>query len=115
ANVGLGQNAADQSEIDTISARTRGSSKPTYFPGGTEMTLKLIFNKRNRCLIGGQMIGEEDTAQRINLISTAIQKKMTIDEVLAIETCYSPPITPTWDIITITAEAALRKFEKIES
>jgi hypothetical protein len=36
---------------------------------------------------------------------------LTVAEFEQIETCYSPPVAPVWDPVTIAAQALLRKLQ----
>jgi hypothetical protein len=36
---------------------------------------------------------------------------LSVEEFEQIETCYSPPLAPVWDPVTIAAQALLRKLQ----
>ncbi|MHA2407690.1 MAG: FAD-dependent oxidoreductase, partial [Candidatus Ranarchaeia archaeon] len=112
AGVGLTHNMAEEM-IDAPIAVTlgKGTSLPVYFPGGKEIYFKIIYRTDNGLILGAQMIGEEQVAQRINILACAIQNKNTLQDLANVETCYAPPISPTWDVITIIAMAALRRLK----
>lgn len=111
AAIGMTTNFAARQQIEFVAVRGRGSSLPEYFPGGKDITLKCLFDKESKILKAAQIIGEEEVAQRINTLSLAINK-YTAHDLSALETCYAPPIAPTWDVINIVGEAAKRRLDK---
>ena len=58
---------------------TKGSSKTRFpmMPKVGDITVKLVFRKDNNQIIGGQVVGTEAVAERIDLITLAIQQKLT--------------------------------------
>ena len=55
-------------------------------------------------------MGGEEVTQRINALSFAIQKNMTVNELAKADTAYAPPLCETWEPIVLAAEIALRKL-----
>ena len=92
--------------IGTITAKTRAH----YYPGGTDIKIKLIAEPELGRIIGTQIIGGEEVTQRINMASIAIQKGLTVHEVNLTDTCYSPPVSDYWEPFITAAEMALRKI-----
>jgi hypothetical protein len=72
--------------------------------------VKLLSNPENGKLVGAQLIGEEGATLRANFASMATHLGLTVQEFAEIETCYSPPLAPVWDPVTIAAQALLRKL-----
>jgi pyruvate/2-oxoglutarate dehydrogenase complex dihydrolipoamide dehydrogenase (E3) component len=94
-----------------ITGKFRGSTLPEYMPGGKEIVVKVLANEEGK-IVGAQIVGEEQVAQRINVFAAAVLKGMSVEEFSMLETCYAPPIAPTWDSITIAAEAATKKLRR---
>ncbi|MBS7633989.1 FAD-dependent oxidoreductase [Candidatus Bathyarchaeota archaeon] len=109
--VGLGEASAQRAGIETVSASFTGKTKAQYYPGALPIKVKIIAEKETEKIIGGQMIGGEGVAQRVNALSFAILKEMTVKELAKAETCYAPPLAETWDPITLTAQMLLRKLK----
>ncbi len=106
--------------LHPVSVRVTGSTRLPYYPGGKDLTVKLLAHPDNRRIIGGQLVGEEGATLRANFASMAAHLRLTTDEFAEIETCYSPPLAPVWDPVIIAAQALLRKLkhsttEKIET
>ncbi|AIF69925.1 NADH oxidase [Palaeococcus pacificus DY20341] len=108
---GMTQERAKREGIDIVVGKFKGSTKPEYFPGGKPITVKAIFRKEDKRLIGAQIVGGERVWGRIMALSFAAQKGATVEDIAYGETAYAPPISPTIDPITVAAEMALRKFK----
>ena len=62
--------------------------------------------------MGAQIVGGEDVAQRINMLSVAIQKEMTVLELSAADTSYAPPVAETVEPVATAAEIASKKIRR---
>ncbi len=112
ASTGLTDQLAKRYEIEVVRGSIKGTTKPPYFQGGHEIKVKTLFDKHTGRIIGGQIIGVEDAAMRINVLTLAIQKDLSALEVFDWENCYAPAICDTWDPIVLSADAARRRFRK---
>jgi len=56
------------------------------------------------------LIAGEEVTQRINALSLAIQKQMTVQELAKADTAYAPSVNETWEPMVLAAEMALRKL-----
>jgi len=96
---------------DTVSGRLQGSSLPEYFPGGKPILMKTIIDVKTGKILSSQAVGE-NAAQRVNTYATAILSDMTIDDFRKLETAYAPPVAPTLDVVTLTADIAYMKQQR---
>ena len=110
ATLGPTTSMAEKIGINPVSVRITGSTRLSYYPGGKDLTVKLLANPVNGKLLGAQLIGEEGATLRANFASMAAHLGLTVQEFAEIETCYSPPLAPVWDPVTIAAQALLRKL-----
>src|SRR2546425_1027014 len=94
-----------------VSVRVTGSTRLPYYPGGKDLTVKLLADPKDGRLLGAQLVGEEGATLRANLASMAGHLGLSVEEFEQIETCYSPPLAPVWDPVTIAAQALLRKLQ----
>src|SRR5467141_5387937 len=101
---------AEKIGINPVSVRITGSTRLSYYPGGKDLTVKLLANPENGKLLGAQLVGAEGATLRANFASMAAHLGLTVQEFAEIETCYSPPLAPVWDPVTIAAQALLRKL-----
>ncbi len=97
--------------IHPVSVRVTGSTRLPYYPGGKDLTVKLLADRKDGRLLGAQLVGEEGATLRANFASMAGHLGLTVQEFEQIETCYSPPLAPVWDPVTIAAQALRRKLQ----
>ncbi|MDD2899450.1 MAG: FAD-dependent oxidoreductase [Desulfuromonadaceae bacterium] len=87
-----------------VDTPTRGA-----FPGGGTMRIVLLFEKETGLLFGGQMIGQDVVAKRLDVLATAIYKQMTVFELAELDLSYSPLYAPVWDPLLIAANKAIKE------
>ena len=102
---------AEKLGLHPVAIRVTGSTRLPYYPGGKDLTVKLLADSADGRLLGAQLIGEEGATLRANFASMAAHLGLTDQEFAEIETCYSPPLAPVWDPVTIAAQALLRKLK----
>jgi NADPH-dependent 2,4-dienoyl-CoA reductase/sulfur reductase-like enzyme len=107
---GLTETAAKRAGIDTVTGTITSKTKADYYPGALPIKVKLVVEKESQRIIGAQIIGGEEVTQRINAISFAIQKQMTVRELSKADTAYAPPVCETWEPLVLAAEMVLMKL-----
>jgi len=105
----VGPTTKQLENLQPITGRFTGSSLPDYFPGGEDVTVKVLINPVDGVLLGAQALGS-NAAQRINTFTCAVMNKMSIERLSQLETAYAPPIAPTLDPITIACDVARMKY-----
>jgi len=107
---GLTEASAQRARIDTVTGTITSKTKADYYPGALPIKVKLVVEKESQRIIGAQIIGGEEVTQRINAISFAIQKQMTVRELAKADTAYAPPLCETWEPLVLAAEMVLMKL-----
>ena len=54
-------------------------------------------------LLGGQIIGEEDAAKRIDVLATALTHNLTVQNIIDLDLSYAPPFSLVWDPVQTAA------------
>ncbi|MBS7635870.1 FAD-dependent oxidoreductase [Candidatus Bathyarchaeota archaeon] len=106
---GLTEAAAQRAKIETVTGTISSKTKADYYPGALPIKVKLVVEKESQRIIGAQIIGGEEVTQRINAVSLAIQKQMTVRELAKADTAYAPPLCETWEPLVLAAEMVLMK------
>jgi NADH oxidase (H2O2-forming) len=109
---GLTAFSAQRAGIDTITGTITSKTKADYYPSALPIKIKLLVEKESQQIIGVQIIGGEEVTQRINAISFAIQKQMTVRELAKADTAYAPPLNETWEPLVLAADIAIRKLQR---
>ena len=112
ARTGLSMKEADAAGYRYVTASVDSTTRAGYFPGAQPIRVKLLAEQRSGRLLGGQIVGREGAAKRIDVLATAIWNEMGVDEILSLDLSYAPPFAPVWDPVLIAARKA---FEAVEA
>jgi len=107
---GLTEVATQRDGIEVVTGTISSKTKADYYPNALPIKVKLIVEKEAQRIIGAQIIGGEEVTQRINALSFAIQKGMTVRELAKADTAYAPPLCETWEPMVLAAEMVLMKL-----
>jgi NADH oxidase (H2O2-forming) len=107
---GLTEFFAKRNGLEIVIGSITSKTRPEYYPGGLSIKIKIVVDKESQRLVGAQIVGGEEVTQRINALSFAIQKHMTVRELAKADTAYAPPLNETWEPMVLAAEIALRKL-----
>ncbi|MEM0447947.1 MAG: FAD-dependent oxidoreductase, partial [Thermoplasmata archaeon] len=105
--VGLTESYAKE-KFEIVSARAKALNKPEY-AGGEEIVLKVIVEKNSGKIIGAQAVGK-NASSKIDVISMAIRKGATAQDISATEISYCPAVSELYDVINMAGDLLLRKI-----
>jgi len=106
AVTGLTEKACKIAALPYDSVIVHPNDHAGYYPMATMLTLKLLFATDTRRVLGAQAVGYEGVDKRIDVIATAIQAGMTVDELCEIEHAYAPPYSSAKDPVNMAGFAA---------
>jgi NADH oxidase (H2O2-forming) len=109
-STGISETAAARNRIEVVTGAISSKTKADYYPTAKPIKVKLIVEKESERIIGAQIVGGEEVTQRINALSFAIQKHMTVRELAKADTAYAPPLCETWEPMVLAAEMVLMKL-----
>ena len=109
ARTGLTEEEAHLLEYNATGTMIKSQSSAHYYPGGSPLWVKLIYEADSLRLLGGQIIGEQGAAKRIDVLATALHQGMTVDDIRALDLSYAPPFSPVWDPILVAANVAAKE------
>jgi len=95
-----------EADISTITANSRDEN----YPGNTQITISVIWDKKEKRLLGAEMLGREGVSKRIDVFAAALDNEMTIQAITQLDLSYAPPFAPPWDPVLVSANAALKKI-----
>lgn len=110
--VGLTEDFAREAGFDVAAATLKYPTLPHYYPGGGEAQVRLLADTATGRILGGQVVVETGAAQRVNMLSIAILKGMTVSELHMADFCYSPPCSDIWAPEAIAAGSLERRLER---
>jgi NADPH-dependent 2,4-dienoyl-CoA reductase/sulfur reductase-like enzyme len=112
-SAGLTENTARKENFEIVVGSAEGIDKhPGTLPGACKGKVKLIFSKQSGIILGGQVSCGMSCAQAINIIGTAIQKRMSATELETLQIATHPYLTsaPTMYPIILAAQNACSKI-----
>ena len=110
ARTGLTSRQAFSDGFRADSVKITHRSRADYYPGSREMHVKLIFDKDRGRLLGGQIVGDDSVAKRIDTLVAALSSGMTLQDISQLDLAYAPPYGTLWDPIQIAANVGLKKL-----
>ena len=106
AKTGISEEEAKEINLPYKSITVQAPSHAATYPDPRKITIKLVYEKETKRLLGAQMAGEKGVAKRLDVFALAIDRKMTTEELGWVDFCYSPPYATPWDAVQIAANAA---------
>jgi NADPH-dependent 2,4-dienoyl-CoA reductase/sulfur reductase-like enzyme/rhodanese-related sulfurtransferase len=107
AGTGLTESAARAAGFDAAAVVVVKDHHASYYPGGKELVLKVVYERSSGRLLGGQAFGEEGVEKRIDALAAALHGKMTLEDLAEIDFSYSPPFSSANDPLNVAAFAGL--------
>ncbi|KAK1738450.1 CoA-disulfide reductase [Skeletonema marinoi] len=111
ACVGMNEKMLSAKQLPFASVHVHPGSHAGYFPGAKSVNFKLLFHPTTGQIWGAQAVGEEGVEKRIDVISTAMQGNLTVEDLAELELCYAPPVGSAKDPVNIAGMAALNVLE----
>lgn len=111
AKTGFNRSDAAKHNIDVVDDFVEWKSRAGYYPGSELINVKLTIRSDNRKVIGGEIIGTDSAALRINTIAAAVTAGMTVEDLAYLDTGYSPPFSPVWDPVIAAAQTFVRRVK----
>ncbi len=104
ARTGLTENEAKKHNIRYEARVVKARTKAHYYPGATEVHVKLVVEENTEKLIGAQVIGKDHiVAGYIDIASIAIERGMTIEEFFFSDLSYMPATAPVWHPLIVAS------------
>jgi NADPH-dependent 2,4-dienoyl-CoA reductase/sulfur reductase-like enzyme/peroxiredoxin family protein/TusA-related sulfurtransferase/rhodanese-related sulfurtransferase len=75
------------------------ASHAGYYPGSSQISLKLLFDPDNGKILGAQAVGSDGVDKRIDVLAVAIRAGLTVHDLTEQELCYAPPYGSAKDVI----------------
>ncbi|WP_432663804.1 FAD-dependent oxidoreductase [Wukongibacter baidiensis] len=106
ASTGLTENAAKASGLDVKTVTVKDNDRPEFMPTYDEATLKLVYEKDSKRILGAQINSKTDLTQSINTMSVVLQNKMTIDELAFVDFFFQPHFNKPWNLLNLAGLSA---------
>lgn len=91
ASTGLNERTLKQLNIPYEKIYLHPNNHAAYYPGASPISIKALYNKENKQILGAQALGVSGVDKFIDVIATSIKFKATIDDLSELELAYAPP------------------------
>jgi NADPH-dependent 2,4-dienoyl-CoA reductase/sulfur reductase-like enzyme len=113
ARTGLNEKEARDAGFAPVTATSEAWDHKVYYPPAHRLHIRVTADRETRKLLGAQMIGAYGTevSKRIDIFAAALSHGATVDEFLAYDLSYTPPLSSPWDPV----QMAVQKLERVLS
>lgn len=101
ASTGLNEGSAKAAGIDYDKIQLYPPSHATYYPGASNMSIKVLFEKETGRILGAQLVGFDGVDKRCDVLATAIRAGMTGFDLAELELSYAPPFSSAKDPVNM--------------
>jgi NADPH-dependent 2,4-dienoyl-CoA reductase/sulfur reductase-like enzyme/rhodanese-related sulfurtransferase len=103
AMTGLTERAAREAGFDVGVVMLHKDHHAGYYPGARELSLKLVYQRPGGRLLGAQAFGHGGVDKRIDVLATALQGRLTLDDLAELDLAYAPPYSSANDPVNLAA------------
>ena len=111
ASTGLSERILTMNQLPYKALHVSGKDHAGYYPGATDITLKLLFDPNTGKIYGAQGVGKKGVDKRIDILATAIKGNLTVFDLPELEFTYAPPFGSAKDPVNMLGYAALNLIE----
>lgn len=101
AATGFRDSDARAAGFDSVTVGVTVDDHKRYYPGATDLALRLTADRQTGQLLGGQLVGAHgaEVSKRVDVLAAAIHSGLRIRELGDLDLSYSPPLSAPWDAL----------------
>ena len=111
AGTGFSSEQCRERGYETVNGKIKTYQLPEYFPGGDEISIKIIADKGSGRILGGQAVGKSGAAARINIISMAVELGLDLKSLSRLEMAYCPAVSEVDDPLFKAVDFCIRRMK----
>jgi NADPH-dependent 2,4-dienoyl-CoA reductase/sulfur reductase-like enzyme/rhodanese-related sulfurtransferase len=108
---GLSEKQAKELGYDAVTCLTPSPDCAHYYPESKSFVIKLIADKKNGKILGGQIIGFGEGIKRTDILASAIKFGASVKDLADIDLSYAPPYSTAIDAIAHAANVIRNKMD----
>lgn len=114
ARTGLRDSEATAEGFEPFSVDGNYWDHKVYYPGATNIRIRITGDRHTGRLLGLQMVGERgaEVSKRVDVAATAIFNEMKVADLTNIDLTYTPPLSSPWDPVAQIAMVWSRKVTR---
>jgi NADPH-dependent 2,4-dienoyl-CoA reductase/sulfur reductase-like enzyme/peroxiredoxin family protein/rhodanese-related sulfurtransferase/TusA-related sulfurtransferase len=109
---GLSEKALKRAGLAYEKVYVHPANHAGYYPGATQISLKLLFDPQNGRVLGAQCVGAAGVDKRIDVLAVAIRAGMTVYDLEKLELAYAPPFGSAKDPVNYAGFVAANVLRK---
>jgi NADPH-dependent 2,4-dienoyl-CoA reductase/sulfur reductase-like enzyme len=109
ARAGLGFDKARDEGFEPVAVTIRQRSRAHAYPGSSRVQVTLVADGPTGLLLGGELVGTEGAALRVNVLASALAAHMSVADLQNLDLVYAPPFAPVWDPLLVAANQLIKK------
>jgi rhodanese-related sulfurtransferase len=110
---GLSESWARDLNLDVETVLWTGPDRPHYMHRALPLAIKLVVQRKNRKLLGMQVVGPGDGAKRLDVAVTAMSLGASLDQIAHLDLAYAPPYSPPIDPLLTAIHVIQNKLDGI--
>ncbi len=110
ARSGLSVKEAEEHGFEPAEMVIEGRSRAHAHPGSTSIHVQMVGDMKSGRLLGGQLVGKEGAAHRVNAIAIALHQGMSVEAFSRCDLAYAPPFSPVWDPMLTAANQLVKRL-----
>lgn len=91
ATTGINEKLAKTLNLDYEKIYLHPNNHATYYPNASQISIKVLYEKNSKEILGAQAIGIDGIDKFIDTIATTLKFNGTIDDLAELELAYAPP------------------------
>ncbi len=107
---GITETRAEELGYETVTGINTGNDKSHFIPGGKDLAIKIVADKKSRKVLGCQVVGAGDVARIVDSAAAALRYGATIEDLAYMDFCYAPPFGAPITPLANAANIALNKL-----
>ncbi|MFD1392353.1 FAD-dependent oxidoreductase [Lacticaseibacillus jixianensis] len=111
ACTGLTLARAQKAGFDAAAVDLVDHYRPEFMPSTARLSMRLVYDRSNRRILGGQLFSQYDVAQSANLLSVMIQNHNTIDELAYVDMLFNPYYDRPWNYLNLLGQKAVEQAD----
>ena len=106
ASTGLNEKSAEAAGLEYDKTYIYSGSHASYYPGATNMSIKVLWDKPTHKLLGAQIVGFDGVDKRMDVLAAAVRFGAEVTDLTDLELCYTPPFGSAKDPVNMAGFVA---------
>jgi len=108
---GLTEREARESGFDVETVIVPAPDRAHYYPSSKLLIIKLVADRKDRRLLGAQVVGPGEASKRLDVVTAMLSQRMPVEALARLDHSYAPPYSTALDCITIAANVMRNKLD----